>query len=399
MIHGLNVENYKSLRDIQVEFGDLTVLVGENNSGKSALFESLLYLKNVEGARYPNDVNSPDFMPHRFTKQNVFYRDGSRTAQQISVIPKLNFRDQAESDELEDKLLSNDIINRGGYPSYIWTGFSISNDGWAPRIYLGEISDSNALIEDSTWDNNELSVKFSGQSNTTLHISNGALDATFRSGKERHKNILSNFYEVLRREITGIYYISDNRGVTQAADDPEEHDFVGYQGENTVSWLHALRDDEDTFNRIVDAVTKISPDIADVRADLHGANTITELADSQTNELFNIVTSGAGLRKLLPIIVQIAAAEEGDTVIIEEPEIGVYPKTQERLVEFMLEAIEEQNIQILLSTHGVPFTWKIQNMADPSIGNTLKFEKQGGESIVEEFPLDRIPVEEYYGEK
>src|ERR1041385_1396973 len=42
MIEHFHVENYRCLRDVSVDFGPLTILVGPNDSGKSTLLQALL---------------------------------------------------------------------------------------------------------------------------------------------------------------------------------------------------------------------------------------------------------------------------------------------------------------------------------------------------------------------
>lgn len=44
MIKKLKIRNFKSLRNVDVELGNFTVLIGPNNSGKSNLMDSLLFL-------------------------------------------------------------------------------------------------------------------------------------------------------------------------------------------------------------------------------------------------------------------------------------------------------------------------------------------------------------------
>jgi len=53
MITRLQVRNFKSLRDIDLELGPLNVLVGPNMSGKSNILDALRFLREIffpEGA-------------------------------------------------------------------------------------------------------------------------------------------------------------------------------------------------------------------------------------------------------------------------------------------------------------------------------------------------------------
>ena len=54
----LTVKNYRSLRDASVELGDLTLFIGANASGKSAILDALRFLSEAVQAR---DFRSPVF--------------------------------------------------------------------------------------------------------------------------------------------------------------------------------------------------------------------------------------------------------------------------------------------------------------------------------------------------
>src|SRR5688572_16762268 len=46
-IESIKVRNYRSLADVEVQFEDLTVLVGENGSGKSNLVDVLRFVRDA----------------------------------------------------------------------------------------------------------------------------------------------------------------------------------------------------------------------------------------------------------------------------------------------------------------------------------------------------------------
>ena len=46
MITELNLEHFKGIKQGSLEFGNLTILLGANNSGKTTILESLYLLPN-----------------------------------------------------------------------------------------------------------------------------------------------------------------------------------------------------------------------------------------------------------------------------------------------------------------------------------------------------------------
>jgi predicted ATPase len=219
---------------------------------------------------------------------------------------------------------------------------------------------------------------------------------------DTEKEFIETAQNLISQKLDSLYYITDSRDIESWGADPQEQDFVGYRGENTVSMLHALRDNEEVFNDVVDAIGAIADKTDEVVADMHEAETMTEIVDADTGEKFNIVASGSGLRRLLPIIVQIAAMDDGSTLFLEEPEISVFPATQGRFLDYLIEEIQERNIQIVMTTHSWAFTRKLEiwiNEHDSrDIGHGLYFEKENGETKVEKRALDRLGLGETWEE-
>jgi len=53
MIHRIEIQNYKSLRDVRLDVGKCNVLIGPNNSGKSNIMDSLLFLSETSHKSLP----------------------------------------------------------------------------------------------------------------------------------------------------------------------------------------------------------------------------------------------------------------------------------------------------------------------------------------------------------
>jgi len=64
----------------------------------------------------------------------------------------------------------------------------------------------------------------------------------------------------------------------------------------------------------------------------------------------NLANEGAGLLQLLSVLAQVALAEKGAFVMIEEPETSLHPKAQAKVMDIMLEILGEDN-QLLVTTH------------------------------------------------
>lgn len=47
-IDGVKIKNFKSLKDVDIELNNLTLITGVNSSGKSSFIQSLLFFKQNE---------------------------------------------------------------------------------------------------------------------------------------------------------------------------------------------------------------------------------------------------------------------------------------------------------------------------------------------------------------
>src|SRR5437762_2006706 len=54
MLERLHIENYKCLRDVTVDLGDFTILIGPNDSGKSSFLEVIQTFGKIARQPYPS---------------------------------------------------------------------------------------------------------------------------------------------------------------------------------------------------------------------------------------------------------------------------------------------------------------------------------------------------------
>jgi predicted ATPase len=105
---------------------------------------------------------------------------------------------------------------------------------------------------------------------------------------------------------------------------------------------------------------------------------------------------GVGVSQVLPIILQCILAEPGSTIIIEQPELHLHPKTQSRLADFFL-VMSLLGKQIIIETHSEYIIDKLRLRIVQAPGDTLVdktaiyfTEKKDGNS-----EFRRIRVNEY----
>lgn len=79
MLREIFIENYKSIQKLRLELGRVTVLIGENGSGKSNILEAIALASAAASDKLDNEflasrgirVTEPQFMRSAFDKENV----------------------------------------------------------------------------------------------------------------------------------------------------------------------------------------------------------------------------------------------------------------------------------------------------------------------------------------
>ena len=129
--------------------------------------------------------------------------------------------------------------------------------------------------------------------------------------------------------------------------------WVGYKGENVIEVLsRCFTREQKVAKKIQEWAEKFQ--IPELRAGYVGEGKLeTNFVDPQYDTSLNAALAGLGSRQILPIIVQIFAAEPGSVIMVEEPEISVHPESQVLLDELFATAISEGK-QIICTTHS-PF--------------------------------------------
>lgn len=69
---------------------------------------------------------------------------------------------------------------------------------------------------------------------------------------------------------------------------------------------------------------------------------------------------GFGVSQILPVLVLLAYAEEGDTVILEQPEIHLHPAVQAGLADIIIETALARNVQVVIESHSEHLLLRLQ---------------------------------------
>jgi predicted ATPase len=116
-----------------------------------------------------------------------------------------------------------------------------------------------------------------------------------------------------------------------------------------------------------------------------------------------ITDVGFGVSQVLPVLVLLAYAQPGDTVILEQPEIHLHPAVQAGLADVILEAALARNVQIILESHSEHLLARLQRrIAEQELQRGLEVVPKDVaiyfcDSILGESRLSELVLDDYGG--
>ena len=373
MIKKLIVENFKSIKRLNLELAPLTIFVGPNGSGKSSILEALALMSQsfdklsiFDGKKGPL-VNIED-------NEALFLKGDTR--QWLSLGFEIELKDE-EIREIDSGLLedlehprikaepkrrkfveqirgaltrqkNNNVVKRAKLrylyrvrlnPSQESLHFYDINGIKIVIVYTSHPPKISSIPKNLSIDNY---LQFFP---TTLYIEDVPL------------RFYQRVKDVVRNRLEKIYYLSPERGTIRwykKAGSPNLV-YVGRNGENTLELLSKLIRPENDEKRLPYELICKEFGIEDLWSGWDRNDILTSnYRDPYLRSAHKLPSLGHGSRQLLPIIVQIAYSDAGSIILIDEPEISLHPAYQIKLHTLFGRAVIEGK-QVLVTTHSSYF--------------------------------------------
>jgi putative ATP-dependent endonuclease of OLD family len=339
----ITIKNFRIFTDFELSFNEgLNLIVGENNSGKTALIDAIRYTLDTNAAEWIR-VNERDF--HKDTSQfSIQLKFEGITPNQASVfVEHLTHEPTGEGDKRKSVLYVNfeatltDKTYRGY--RFIQTDIRSGQDADGPRIereirnylsttYLKPLRDAEA----------ELAAGRGSRLSQILYKS------------DELANNPDNIIALIEALLDANKRITNNEGVEKNL-------------ENIKKLLNKLKFDTDKFEPAIDIV---------------GNKNIDDMSEHERKQTFKAILEklslsldrdnplqGLGYNNLLFMATELLLLEqEKDAfplLLIEEPEAHLHPQLQMKLLKFIREVFsQEENpkLQSILTTHSPNFASK-----------------------------------------
>lgn len=312
-LKNLSIKQFRGIKDLQVNnLGNVNLIVGDNNSGKTSVLEAIMLLRNTgEFSNILNVVRLRDngfFSPFRLsTFENFLYM--------------FNPEHEEKTIEVEGKIKSKNI------------GVKVSGTVENVLIDIGEIRERNrrthSLQEDSgvIYEESE-TAEFQGI------IESKVGKAAYSKKIEFNSYTRLSGIRVSKPEIIDIVYVS-----------PTEHT-------NGNVFSKIVKNDD--YKEIVLHVIQIfDKDIEDI---LYIKNEQTsrpiECIKHKKLGIMPLSTYGDGIKKVLLLANNIAQAA-GGILLVDEIETAIHSRHYDDVFKFVIKACQQFKIQLFATTHSI----------------------------------------------
>ncbi|NRA81726.1 MAG: DUF3696 domain-containing protein [Pseudoalteromonas sp.] len=388
MFKRIKLENFKAWRNSgDVNFSPVTLLLGENSTGKSSLLQSLLLMKqtatspdrsihlNLGGDEVNDyvDMGSFDDLLIKDPKSRTVSIEMDVVGKKSRSFLKVNYKQDSKKSPVIDLLqLSNDGQD--------WYRAQRSDKG-AFNIYLpNEIRTSLKSREYSP----ERGVSFSKD----------AIYSMGPTGSEVEDISLS-----IIRELEAVSYLGPLRSKPRRTYiwNRTRPGIIGVDGGEAVFALLASNNvSGKKSDGLVEAVSKWLKKmrIADkLEVKPIGAGNYNILVH-RDGVAANLIDVGTGVSQVLPVLVLAYFAPEKSTIILEEPEIHLHPLAQSLLAELFLEVSSERGVQFIVETHSEHLFRRMQTLvatkkAEPEQCALYFVEREDSDAVLKTLKMDK----------
>lgn len=100
---------------------------------------------------------------------------------------------------------------------------------------------------------------------------------------------------------------------------------------------------------------------------------LVEVKRSPSSPPVLLTDVGFGISQVLPVLVLLAYANDGDTVLLEQPEIHLHPAVQSGLADIIIEAAVGRNVQVIVESHSEHLLSRLQRrVAEMDLARNLR---------------------------
>ncbi|UIP27677.1 DUF3696 domain-containing protein [Photobacterium sp. TLY01] len=389
MFTRIKLDNFKAWRSSDdVNFSPVTLLLGENSTGKSSLLQSLLLMKQT--------ATSPD--------RTIHLNLGGDEAN--DYVDMGSFEDLLTKDPKSRKIsIEMDVDGKQGR-SFLKVDYK-QDSKQSPVIDLLQLSnDGKDWYRAQRSDKGAFNIYLPNETRTSLKSREYSPERGVSFSKDALYNMGPSGSDVedislsIIRELEAISYLGPLRSKPRRTYiwNRTRPGIIGVDGNEAVFALLASNNTSGKkSDGLVDAVSKWLKKmrIADKLEVKHiGAGNYNILVH-RDGVAANLIDVGTGVSQVLPVLVLAYFAPEKSTIILEEPEIHLHPLAQSLLAELFLEVSSERGVQFIVETHSEHLFRRMQTLvatqkATPDQCAMYFVEREASDAVLKTLKMDKF---------
>jgi predicted ATPase len=386
LIEEIRVQGYKSLVDATLHVRPLTLLAGTNSSGKSSIMQPLLLIKQTMEAPYqPAGALVLDGAHVQAETAEELISKISSNRKYMDFVLSLKGKGITDSVRKEVKRLDDidNLLNIELNYGVIKNKFDLISQKiifpGEDEVELTPFSGSNEIdIQiSSNFKKNILGIP---KGNVETHLSGAFIDLKLRNSKGKFVGTVSYSYS-LENTLSVLFHIPGLRGAPKRSynsaffNEQIKGTFDFYVAGAVAQWQQNDKKIVSNLNKSLQLLELTSS----VETNTKNANEIeinvnrlpvTSRVRPKKSDMVNIADVGIGVSQVLPILVALIAAKEGQIVYVEQPELHLHPRAQIAMAELLAEAAS-RGVRVIVETHSSLLLLTIQTLiAQEKIANT-----------------------------
>lgn len=308
-VNSISIKNFKSIKDISLNLKNINILIGPNGVGKSNFIQFFNLLNNI--------VN---------------------------------------------RNLQNFVTEKGGSDSFLFFGRKYS------EFFSGDISFGINEYEFELKPTDDNNFYFSKEITLYQNQRHGDVAKRNLSDGNRETNLIKRYKEDAKQSVAyymlqamiswRVYHFHDTSSTSKMKLESDIHDnrSLRRDASNLAAFLYLLQEQfADYFNRIENTVKLIAPFFDKFQLEplaLNKEKIRLEWKHVNSDEYFNANHLSDGILRMICLITLLLQPDPPDTIIIDEPELGLHPSAIHQLAA-IFKSVSAEGKQIICSTQSV----------------------------------------------
>lgn len=392
MIEKLTIQGFKSLKNVSLDLGLITVIIGPNRSGKSSVLHALAALRQSlgQGHLYANgqmiNLGSYQNILSTQSKEIKFVLTGKRFIDPAELAPI------SRSDNKIEYVTYKYGVMFGSDAAWVWHSGEISCNGLRFKATLD--SYGNQELEPRRIQVDEIGAVDLAEapyiakpivSTMTFSSNTPTTSIMLRRVKDAYDKI----FNVIFNDLDSFRFVPVLRGF-----DNHSYKLTGYNSD-VIANPNVTIQAQYASNLLTYRRDKLEDKVSDWTEKITGARIYVKIEPPDLAALRSrdgevetyLVNDGFGLNQIVLMLLALAVAPEMSIIGIEEPEIHLHPSSQATLADILTDVAKKEKKQLIITTHSEHILLRLLTAVarrdlSPEELKVYYFERVGGETKV-----------------